>query len=201
MQERSTESAEPRTLRLGVFGSPGSFSEEAGLAYAQREGLHVSCLHLTKMEAVLLAVREGRADLGVLPVANTIGGLVRASFEAMGKHPFVPVGQISLRIRHCLAVRSADVRTEGLRRVASHPQALAQCNEFLSTNLPGVERLAWSDTASAARDLAQGVLPEDAGVLASERASKAFGLTVLASDVQDTADNRTTFLVLGRLSK
>jgi len=189
--------AAARVVRLGVFGAQGSFSEEAGLAYAAREGLGCELGHASDPDELFRAVEEGRLDLAVLPIANSLGGLVRRSFEVLGRHSFEPHGQITLPIRHCLLARPG-VEASAVTLVASHPQAFLQCGDFLRSRLPGVEARPWSDTASAARDLARGVLPPTAAVLASQRAARRFGLAVLAEGVQDARDNRTTFLVFGR---
>ena len=188
------------TVRVGALGAPASFSEEAARAYAERERLGIEVVHTVDFDDVLTALNEGRIDLGVLPVSNTVGGLVRASFEAMGRYSFLPVGQIGLEIRHSLLVRSPEVTVRQVERIVSHPQAIAQCSAYLSRELPGREWMEWSDTASAARDLAEGRLDAGVAVLASRRAARTYGLHELASDVQDAERNETRFVVVKRLA-
>lgn len=200
--ERGAAPARPPAgeLRMGVFGSEGSFTEEAGRAYAEREGLACAIEFRVDPGELLRAVDEGRVDLGVLPVMNSVGGLVRASFEAMGRHPFEPVGQIGVAIRHCLLARPGT-KAEAITDVVSHPQALVQCERYLARHLAGAACRPWNDTGSAARDLARGELPATTAVLASRRAAERFGLAVLAEDVQDAADNLTTFVVFARADR
>lgn len=185
-------------VRIGVLGAPGSFSEEAARAYGERESLALELWNLTDFDDVLVALGDERIDLGILPVANSVGGLVRGAFEAMGRYRFQPVGQISLQVRHSLLVRSPEVRAEDVERVVSHPQAIAQCSGFLARELPGREWVEWSDTASAARDLREGRLDAGVAVLASRRAAANYRLHVLRADVQDDPDNETRFVVVRR---
>ncbi len=184
--------------RFAIFGAPGSFSEEAALSWAEREGLALVPSHYFDMSEVLSVVAARQADFGVLPVHNSVGGLVRASFEAMSSRCFRAVGQITMPIRHCLLVRSDRDPSIPVRCVVSHPQALIQCERYLALRLPEVERLPWTDTASAARALADGRLAPDCAVIASLRAAKIFSLKVQEQDIQDDSGNRTTFVVMGR---
>ena len=104
------------------------------------------------------------------------------------------MGEVELPvIHHLLALPGATL--DGLRRVYSHPQGLAQCERFLRT-LTGVEIIATYDTAGSAKMVADAGL-KDAGAIASARAGEVFGLTSLAASVQDFDDNITRFLVVG----
>jgi len=188
-------------VRIGALGAPGSFSEEAARAYAQRERIACEIVNKIDFDDVLAALDEERLELGVLPVANTVGGLVRASFEAMGRYRFQPVGQIGLDIRHSLLVRSPEISASAVERVISHPQAIAQCSSYLSRELPGCEWMEWSDTASAARDLSGGRLDAGVAVIASRRAARIYELHVLAQDIQDDPKNETRFVIVSRLTR
>lgn len=184
-------------VRFGSFGERGSFCEEAAWAYAEQEGLEVDVIAFPVAEALLRALVRRDVAYGVLPVFNSVGGLVRGTFEALGAVPFEPFGQISIAIRHCLLVRPGE--RGRIRRIVSHPQALVQCERNLRRGFPGAALEPAGDTASAARDLAAGGLsgPDGAtAVLASRRAAELFGLRVLEADVQDEPDNATAFLVL-----
>src|SRR5207248_9175259 len=105
------------------------------------------------------------------------------------------VGEVELAVVHqLLALPGAAI--ERLRRVYSHPQALAQCEKFLHT-LRGVEIIATYDTAGSAKLVADERLT-DAAAIASARAGEVFGLVALASGIQDYDDNITRFIVIGR---
>ena len=197
------QSTVPQPMRLGVFGNEGSFSEAAGLAWLEQQG---RCLgrdaelrHVADLSGLLLALHGKRVECAILPVVNSSAGLVLPAFEALGRHAFRPVGELTLAVEQCLCLRDAEVDVAGILAVVSHPHALAQCRAGLEERLPGTERVAWSDTASAARDLAVGVLPAaTSAVVCSRGAAERFGLHCLATGIQDDPHNRTTFLIVER---
>src|SRR6185295_17448573 len=123
---------------------------------------------------------------GVLPIENSIGGSIHRNYDLLLSHELPIVGEVELPvIHHLLALPGATL--DGLARVYSHPQGLAQCERFLRT-LKGVEVIATYDTAGSAKMVADsGAL--DAAAIASARAGEVFGLTALASSVQDFDDN------------
>ncbi len=184
---------------LGVSGEVGSFSEEAGEQYSQQASLQTTLDFLVDMEGVLSAVSAGRVDLGIFPVMNCRGGLVKMAFEAMGKYLFNLEDNFTLNVQQCLLVRP-KVSLKEIRKIASHPQGFAQCELFLEKELKSAERLLWQDTAKAARDLAEGKLSADTAVIASAKAAKIYGLDVLASNIQDIQPNLTTFIIVSRRS-
>jgi len=189
-----------RALVVAHLGLSGSFSEEAALAYAERAGLALEPQGNASFEAVLASLAEGRAGLAVVPVANSTGGLVQPALAALCASALELVDEVVLPVRLSLWVRCAETGLDALERVASHPQAFRQCARFLARELPGRAQLEWSDTASAARDLALGVLDERVGVLASRRAGEIHGLVCRLADVQDDPRNRTFFAVVRRRS-
>ncbi|MBS0349588.1 MAG: chorismate mutase [Proteobacteria bacterium] len=180
---------------LGVSGEPGSFSEEAGLQYADKADLTVALSYLVDMEGVLAAIDQGKIDLGIFPVVNSIGGLVSMAFEAMGKYLFVYLDQLQINVNQCLMAR-AGLQLSEIRSVVSHPQGFAQSEVFLKKNLATVTRILWQDTAKAARELASGVLPPDCAVIASAKAAKMYQLEILAENIQGLSPNLTTFIIV-----
>ncbi len=180
------------------LGSRGSFSEEAALAFAARERLELEPRGCSAPEAVLEELRAGRAAWAVLPVANSSSGLVRGALEPLLRGAFELAGEITLPVRISLWVAREEIACASIEVVASHPQAFLQCERSLARELPGRVRLEWTDTGSAARDLASGVLDPHVAVLASERAGALHGLARRASDLQDDPENRTHFVVVQR---
>ena len=131
----------------------------------------------------------------MLPIENSIGGSIHRNYDLLVAHELPIVGEVELPvIHHLLALPGASL--ERLRRVYSHPQALAQCEKFLRT-LKGIDIIATYDTAGSAKMVADEKLA-DAAAIASARAGEVFGLTALAASVQDFDDNITRFLVVGR---
>lgn len=180
---------------LGVSGDPGSFSEEAGLLYAQRVGIKPTLKYLTDMEGVLAAVSTGKIDVGIFPVVNSRGGLVKMAFEAMGKYLFTLIDEVWLDVRQCLLVRSGT-KLERIKKIVSHPQAIAQCERYLLKTFKQVDLIEWQDTAKAAHDLAAGKLGKTSAVIAPERAARIYGLEVAVKNIQDNHPNLTTFIVV-----
>ncbi|MEX1257263.1 MAG: prephenate dehydratase [Gemmatimonadota bacterium] len=180
------------SLAVAFQGELGAFSEEAVRTWF---GPDVEPLPCREFRQVGEAVRSGRVPAGLLPVENTLAGTVQPAYDVLAEPGLAVVGEVILPIRHfLLGVPGATL--EGLRRAISHPVALAQCGEFLSRH-PGIEAVAVYDTAGAAKEVAEGKDPT-VGAIAARRASKRYGLQVLAEDLQDRSDNQTRFLVIRR---
>lgn len=186
-------------MRLGVSGDKGSFSEEAGILYAHREGITPEIIYCIDMEGVLAKIESSKIELGVFPVVNSRGGLVQTAFEAMGKHLFTLVGEIWMEVQQCL-IALPHTEKKDLTAIATHPQAISQCERYLKREFPDRELKDWEDTAKAARDLAAGLLPSTTGVIAPARAAQLYGLAVLEKGIQDLHPNLTTFIVVKKYS-
>jgi prephenate dehydratase len=174
-------------------GELGAFSEEAVVRLFGAEAEPVPC---RENRDVARRVAAGAADAGLLPVENTLAGSVPASYDAILAEPTLHVvGEIVIPIHHCV-MASAGARLEDLRVIESHPVALAQCAAWFAAH-PDIEARAAYDTAGAARDVARAKDPAR-GALASRIAATHYGLTLLATDVEDRADNQTRFVALER---
>jgi len=173
-------------------GAPGAYSEAAALA-AFPGGTPVPC---AQFDVAFQALASGVADVAVLPIENSLGGSIHAVYDLLLAHRLHVVGEVALPVSHCLlGVRGATLG--GLRTVASHYQALAQVDGYLRGLGPGVTPVVADDTAGAAAAVAAAGDPSAAAV-ASARAAELYGLDILASAIQDSADNVTRFLILGR---
>ena len=178
-------------MRIAYQGEPGAFSEAASQCLSPEAQL----LPCRTFEDVFAAVEAGPAAYGVLPIENSIGGSIHRNYDLLLEHHLPIVGEVEVPVVHHL-LTLPGVTLDRLRRVYSHPQGLAQCERFLRT-LSGVEIIATYDTAGSAKLVADERL-EDAAAIASARAGEVFGLTPLASGIQDFDDNVTRFLVIGR---
>jgi len=177
-------------MTIAYQGEPGAFSEAA----ARRVDPDAALIPCRSFDEVFDAVQEHRAAYGVLPIENSIGGSIHRNYDLLVERTLPIVGEVELPvIHHLLALPGATL--DGLRRVYSHPQGLAQCERFLRT-LANVEIIATYDTAGSAKMVADAGL-KDAGAIASARAGDVFGLVSLAASVQDFDDNITRFLVVG----
>jgi prephenate dehydratase len=178
-------------MRIAYQGEPGAFSEAAArLVHASAE-----LQPCRRFEEVFDAVEAGPASYGVLPIENSIGGSIHRNYDLLLEHHLPIVGEIELPVVHEL-LALPGVQLGDLRRIYSHPQALAQCERFLRT-LSGVELVASYDTAGSAKLVAEERLT-DAAAIASTRAGQVFGLKPLATGIQDYDENITRFIVVGR---
>jgi prephenate dehydratase len=181
-------------ITLGVSGEMGSFSEQAGLLYAEKMGIQPNLVYLTDMENVLAALETGQVDIGIFPVVNFRGGLVTMAFEAMGNHLFTPVDEIWLDVHQCL-LAMPGTKSSDIKKIVSHYQALAQCKRFLQQEFKEAKLIEWDDTAKAAKDLSQGKLSKTNAVIAPERSAHVYQLDILAKNIQDDHPNLTAFIV------
>jgi len=181
--------------RVAVSGIAGSFSEEAGLIYAGRDHIDPEFVFATDMHGVLQAIHDGTAEVGVFPVVNSRGGLVHSAFKAMGEFTFQMKDEIWLEVHQCLLAQTSLDKSE-IKKVVSHPQAIAQCERYLRRELPHAELVHWDDTAKAAQDLAVGKFDEHTAVIAPARSAHIYGLDIIQKGIHDNHPNLTTFIVV-----
>jgi chorismate mutase / prephenate dehydratase len=174
--------------RVAYLGPAGTFSEQAAVQFFGSTIEHIPCVNL---DEVFQAATAGTADFGVVAVENNSEGVVTRSLDLLLQSPLHIVGEISLLVRHHLLRLANSV--EGIEVVLAHPQALAQCQNWLNKHLPDAERRAVSSNAEGARLAASH--PTWAAI-ASERAGSTFGLHVAAHAIQDDPFNRTRFAVV-----
>ncbi len=174
--------------RVAYLGPAGTFSEEAALSYFGSSITRVLC---ASVDEVFQRTTAGAADFGVVPVENSNEGVVTRTLDIFLTTPLFVIGETSLLVKHNLMRREDSL--QGIEAVCAHPQALAQCHNWLSNHLPQVERRPVASNAEGARLAAQdGRLAGIAGA----RAASEYGLHVLAPAIQDDAHNRTRFAVV-----
>ena len=175
-------------VRVAYLGPAGTFSEQAA---SQFFGSSIESVCCSSIDEVFRATASGTAHYGVVPVENSTEGVVSRSLDLFLNSPLHIVGEISLTVRHNL-LRLTD-SMEGIESVYAHPQALAQCQAWLTMHLPKAVRQAASSNAEGARLASTN--PAWAGI-ASERAAGQYGLYAAAHGIQDDAFNRTRFAVV-----
>ena len=174
-----------------------AFQGVAG-AYGEIAALEVSAKALPvgypTFHEVFGAVSSGAAELGVVPVENSLAGMVQQAMDLLPDTDLHIIGEVIVRVKHQL-LALPGVKLGDIKRVHSHPQALAQCDGFLAEHhLTPVNAF---DTAGAAQELlARGA--KDEAVIASKRAGQLYGLEVIAANIEDENFNYTRFLVLSR---
>ena len=171
-------------------GEHGAFSEEALLTHF---GGRAVPLPRRDFQGVGEAVLDEQAHFGILPVENTLAGSVQGSHDVLAEGGLRIVGEIVIAIRLFL-LGLEGAREDRLRRILSHPVALAQCTRYLRGH-SRAEAVAVHDTAGAAQEVARAADPELAAI-APRGAAERYGLVVLASDLQDRSDNQTRFYVV-----
>jgi chorismate mutase/prephenate dehydratase len=174
--------------RVAYLGPAGTFSEEAALGFFGSSIVRIPCANF---DEVFHVTSTGAADFGVVPVENSTEGVVTRSLDLFLLTPLFIIGETSLFVRHNLLYRNS--RLQDVKAVLAHPQALAQCNAWLSTHLPQAERRPVASNAEGAR-LAS--LDDSLAAIAGVRAASEFGLHIIAPAIQDDAHNRTRFAVL-----
>lgn len=172
-------------------GERGAYSEQA---VRQHFGAEVEALPCHNFMEVLMVVQNGRSSFAMLPVENSLAGTVIPAYDLLVDHDLRVQAEVIVRVQHCL-MSLPGTPLSSIKRVKSHPQALAQCEQTLRRmQLQPIEHY---DTAGAARDLAANPEPETAAI-ASELAAHTYGLEILARNIEDLDFNYTRFFVLGK---
>jgi prephenate dehydratase len=175
--------------RIAFQGEPGAYSEEA-LFLLHPDAESQAC---REFRDVAQAVVERRAELGLLPIENSLVGSIATNFDLIAETGLAIVGEVVSPVHHCLLGVPGATRAS-LHRVLSHPVALAQCERFLR-GLAGAEVMAFYDTAGAAAEVARRGDPALAAI-AGALAARRYGLAVLAQRVEDEPHNQTRFLLV-----
>ena len=177
-------------LTVVYLGPPATHTH---LAAIERFGNSVHALPTESIEEVFDAVERGSASFGVVPIENSTEGVVNRTLDRFIESEVKICGEILIRISHDLLSRSGS--PEKIRKIHSHPQALAQCRQWLRKRFPQV---ALSETTSTARAAQLAAEDEEAAAISSSLAAHLYGLKVVESRIEDYLHNYTRFLVLGR---
>ena len=176
-------------LKVAFQGEIGAYSEIAVYKHFTSDAQTIPCKSFSD---VFKSVEAGNVDYGVVPVENSIEGSVNQVYDLFLEYDLEVCGEIILKIEHCLlANRNADLNS--IKVVYSHPQALAQCSNFLERS--GCKIIPTYDTAGGAKIVKERGT-NDVAAIASERAAEIYGMKVLARDISNTPDNYTRFLVI-----
>ncbi len=177
------------------MGAKGSFSEQAGEKYRDKENLKdAEIMPLISAENVLAALNKGEIDIGIFPIENSNGGIVIEAVHAMAKYTFAIEKMFEMDVHHMLIVK-AGITASHIKTICSHDQALKQCRMYVKRVWGDAEIVPYADTAKAAADLASGILPDTTAVIAPRRAAELYDLEILEESIQDLKYNYTTFVV------
>jgi prephenate dehydratase len=187
-------SAEKEQTRLTTAfqGARGAFSEDAA---RQLLGSGFETIPCRTFEEMFEAVSSGAADCAVVPIENSLAGSVHKNYDLLMEHDLTILGETNVRIVHHL-IALGGVAVSDVRRVHSHPVALAQCEKFLHAH-PEFEVAPAYDTAGSVKMIVESGSKDDAAI-AGATAAEVYGAEIIAESIEDNAQNFTRFLLLAR---
>ncbi len=173
-------------MKIIFLGPETSFSHDAALkAFPKAELVEASSI-----QNVFRAVDKNEADAGIVPIENSTEGSVNITLDFLIGFNLIISGEVFIDIRHCFLSNS---KQREIKKIYSHPQAFAQCQEWLHQNYPNTKLAGASSTASAAQ---HAVEEKGSAAIASKKSAKKFGLKVLEEDIQDLSFNKTRFIII-----
>ncbi len=175
---------------VAYLGPEASFSHQATLMHF---GNGIDAVPKATIAAVFDAVERGENQWGIVPIENSAEGSVKATLDKLIATPLFIMAEVFLRIRQCLVSRQSE--WSNIKRIYSHPQALAQCQEWLKKRMPGIPLVEVESTAEAARRLQEDM---DGAAVASSIAGSRYGLGIVAEGIEDSPFNTTRFVVIGQ---
>jgi len=177
-------------LTISYLGPEATFTHQAAI---ERFGLSLHYVAEESIEDVFMDVEQDRADFGVVPIENSIEGVVHYTLDMFVNSSVKIVSEIYIDIKHNLLSKAQSL--ENIKAIYSHPNALGQCKGWIKKHLPNVPLYETISTAKAAR-----IAEKDpsAAAIASLAASEIYNLNVLASGIEDKTNNTTRFLVIGK---
>ena len=178
------------TARVAFQGEPAAFSQ---IAARKLLGEHVQTVACPTFESLFDSIAEGRADLILAPLENTLAGPVLRCYDLLYQSAHTMIGEVVLRIGHCV-IGCPGSSLDGIRRIQSHPVALAQCERFFAAH-PFISKAVAEDTAGSVRQIMELNDPSVAAI-ASEYAAREYGAQILVSAVEDDPNNFTRFALL-----
>ncbi|HGG05429.1 MAG TPA: prephenate dehydratase [Aliiroseovarius sp.] len=179
------------TAKIAFQGELGAYGHEACIAARP----DMTALPCHTFEDVIAAVRDGDAELAMLPIENSTYGRVADIHRLLPESGLHIIDEAFVRVRICLLARPGT-RLEDVKEVRAHLVLLPQSSRFLSRH--GITGHAAADSAGAAADLERDATARDQGVLASALAAEIYGLDVLATDIEDHGHNTTRFVIMAR---
>ena len=177
-------------LQVAFLGPTGTFTEEAAYKHF---GHSIRTLATSSIDDVFREVESDNANYGVVPIENSTQGIVNSTLDMFLESTLKIVGEVELRIHQHLLSNVENLSE--IQVLYSHQQSLAQCKKWLESNLPGVKRVPVSSNADAAQRAAT---ESNAAAIASETAAEKYALNVKVNKIEDSPDNTTRFLIIGK---
>ena len=181
-------------IKVAFLGPEGTFSQEASKKHF---GQAVETVPVGSIGQVFKEVENGTVDYGVVPIENSTEGVISYTLDVFMNSPLKISGEVKLRIHQNLMVNAdtSENDWENAARIYSHQQSLAQCREWLDNNLPNAERIPVSSNTEAAR---QAMEDKNGAAIAGTLAAKTYDLRIAQENIEDSKENTTRFLVIGK---
>lgn len=182
-------------VRVAYQGTDGAFSQQAAYRHFEERYTEVHCFGYDTFRQAAQAVEDEEVDYAILPIENTTAGSINETYDILGDDKLHIVGEEAIRVVHCLLALE-EVPLDRIRRIMSHPQAIAQCSNYLA-KLHDCKIESYIDTAmSAKKVLEDGDLSQAA--IAGSYAADIYGLKILERDLANQPQNFTRFVVVSR---
>lgn len=178
-------------LRVAYLGPEGTYSEEAALFYTGRAS---KLAPYPSIDETIHAAEAGNVDIAIVPIENSTEGSVNRTLDLLAETPLCIVGELPLPIHHQLLSQAPTL--DAITEVTAHPQALAQCQNWLTNHLPHATRTPAASNGAAAVTASKN---KTIAAIAGRRASERYQLPILASNIEDTSGNTTRFIALGSI--
>ena len=174
-------------MKVGYFGEPGAYSNIAAMRMTSGE-----YIPLDSVRSVFNALQEHEIDVGVVPIENSIEGAVNQTYDFLFKSDFYIIKEYYLRIKHCLIGKPGS-KLNDIKYVLSHPQALAQCSEFIYNH--GLKAVSEYDTAGSVK-IIKTMDGNSHAAIASELAARLNDMHIIAKDIENNSSNYTRFFLI-----
>lgn len=182
-------------MNIAYAGERGAFAELAAIQYFGKKCQYTAVSDFT---TVFESVVNGNCDFGVIPIENSLAGSIHQNYDLLLESNAKIAGEILLKIGHHL-IANKNVEQKDLRSVFSHPQALAQCKNYLRKHKE-LQVVPFSNTAAAVKKIKDEKI-EDAAAIASMQAAIDFNMNILDSNIEDHNSNITRFLIISSLAE
>ncbi len=182
-----------KPMEIAFLGPEGTFSQIAARKHFGSSLREVFCENIS---SIFQKVENGQAHYGVVPIENSISGLIELSLHEFINSPLTICGEVTLEINQCLFQRknSNVYDSETIEKIYSHQQSLLQCQQWLRKNYPEAELVAVASNAIAAKHAA---IEKNTAAIAGEQCAELYELEMIAKDIADQPHNRTRFLIIG----
>lgn len=178
--------------RISFLGPAGTYSEQAAQIWCGECDL----VSVDSIPDVAQAVNDGRSEIGIVPIENSIEGGVTFTLDLLIHDSDLSIcGEIVIPINHNLMSKN-EINYIDIKTVYSHPQSLGQCRQFLASNLPNANLVASLSNSAAVEEMMNS--PLNSAAISSDQAAKIYDAKILQKNVEDRPNNETRFIVLGK---